>query len=343
MSTKPHLASLNDADAIMAFIHRYWSTNHVLAVNRELFDWQYRNDEEGCYNFLLARDSDREIAGILGFIPISRYAPELADEDTVWLTTWKVRPELASGLGALLLWAMPRIRPSKWIGTVGLNSAVPPIYAALGYSTGRLDRFFLLNRQLKEYQLAEVPNEWRQSHELSTGAKLSHVLERDLVHMASTIESTSTSYGPRKTCSYISARYCRHPYYEYDVWLLDDHSGRALLVTRVCKHNERNALRIVDYIGLPSVLRSAGTALHELLLAYDAEYLDFYSSNLTEELLAAGLHDVAQAQGTILPGYFEPFERRNVDILYAFKGAKCMSLLCKGDADQDRPNDLGQA
>ena len=42
--------------------------------------------------------------GILGFILASRYDPSLASGDeTLWLTTWKVRPDFAHGLGLVLL------------------------------------------------------------------------------------------------------------------------------------------------------------------------------------------------------------------------------------------------
>ena len=43
----------------------------------------------------------------------------------------------------------------------------------------------------------------------------------------------------------------------------------------------------------------------------------------------------------IVPNYFEPFENKNNELLFAYKNIKNLKskfIICKGDGDQDRPN-----
>ena len=100
MAVELDLCTLDDRAELMRFIRDYWSANHVLAHSEALMDWQHRDEAHKRYNFIAARDGEKGIVGILGFILASRYDPALAgDADTLWLTTWKVRPEFAHGLG----------------------------------------------------------------------------------------------------------------------------------------------------------------------------------------------------------------------------------------------------
>jgi len=135
-------------------------------------------------------------------------------------------------------------------------------------------------------------------------------------------------------------RYLHHPFYRYRAWLATGGSASAVFITRNCTHDGAVALRIVDFLGAPRVLAKAGAAFQRLLAEYAAEYLDFYCCGLSEELAAAGLRDLQGDAGLILPAYFEPFVARNVDLHYALKGPGGRLIICKGDADQDRPNML---
>ena len=58
--------------------------------------------------------------------------------------------------------------------------------------------------------------------------------------------------------------------------------------------------------------------------------------NLLEE---AGLTNRKNEEGLIIPNYFEPFVKENVDITYAYKADDHHPpiRLFKGDGDQDRP------
>jgi hypothetical protein len=96
----------------------------------------------------------------------------------------------------------------------------------------------------------------------------------------------------------------------------------------------------VDFLGTGAALRRSGTAFQEVLRGSGAEYLDFFCSGLQAELAAAGFLTLPPAKDSriVLPGYFEPFERSNVELAFSLRGPGDLRIVCKGDADQDRPN-----
>ena len=339
MATRVRVCGYEEAESLMEFIRRYWSPNHVLGGSRALLDWQHRDADRG-FNFVLAHAGD-EIVGILGFIPSSRYDKSLASSaETVWLTTWKVRNDVAPGLGFALLRALDAIHPSTWIGTVGLNPATQEIYRTLGYDTGTLARHYLLNPELEQFRLAVVPSGLRRPV-ISTGeTQFTPLTADEFLGITAPLGLDACEQVSRKTPLYLLNRYLYHPFYRYRAWLGRNGRHAAVLITRECIHAGATALRVVDFLGSPEVLAGAGGAFRQMLVASGAEYLDFYCSGLGDELAAAGLRVVGSDENLILASHFEPFELRNVDLLYAIKGPVGRLVICKGDADQDRPNQL---
>ena len=87
--------------------------------------------------------------------------------------------------------------------------------------------------------------------------------------------------------------------------------------------------------------------VHDLLIFLlkenKAEYVDFYSYGLSVDLIQkAGFINRKKIKSLIIPGYFEPYEKKNVDIRFGYKISqsqrKIPVRLFKGDGDVDRPN-----
>ena len=345
MTITVDLCTLDDCRGLTDFIRDYWSATHVLARSRALMDWQHRDDGNKRYNFIAARDSDKGIVGILGFILASRYDPALADDaETLWLTTWKVRPDFAHGLGLVLLRKLDSILAPKWIGTVGLNFATRGIYQALGYRVGMLSRHYMLNESIADYRLPAIPAEFRKPANLSSGAKILELDRSNFWTSTDGFDLETDDQVPRKTRAYIHGRYLVHPFYAYRAMLIVNGRHAALAVLRECKHQGASALRIVDYLGAPEALSGSGQAFHRILTKTGADYIDFFCTGLETELASAGFSQLptGDASGLILPGYFEPFERSNVELAFSLRGPEGRRIVCKGDADQDRPNLLAR-
>jgi hypothetical protein len=97
----------------------------------------------------------------------------------------------------------------------------------------------------------------------------------------------------------------------------------------------------VDFIGPNETFPLLHNFVLDLLKTYNAEYLDLYSYGIPSLLLQkAGFINRQKIKGLIIPNYFEPFERKNVDLIFAYKSSQMHPAvrLFKADGDQDRPS-----
>ena len=121
-----------------------------------------------------------------------------------------------------------------------------------------------------------------------------------------------------------------------------DGSPRGAIASRIADHNSSRVLRIVDFIGDPSVLGYCGSAFQKLMTQQNIEYIDFWQYGILSVVLErAGFHKVDAGGKLICPNYFEPFIAKNERILCCIKGSFEKSfIVCRADGDQDRPNQL---
>ena len=68
------LANKSDIDSIMKFIDKYWKKNHIMSRNRELFEYEFLEDD-GTVNFLLA--IDRKNGLIQALLPCTHRHPRI--------------------------------------------------------------------------------------------------------------------------------------------------------------------------------------------------------------------------------------------------------------------------
>ena len=80
-----------------------------------------------------------------------------ADDNVVWLTTWKVRDDAGvAGLGIQLVAAPDQVEPHVAMGAVGLTPTTLPIYKALGYTVGELQHYVTPNATTDTFKLASI-------------------------------------------------------------------------------------------------------------------------------------------------------------------------------------------
>ncbi len=347
MAVRLEFCGLDEVDELTAFLRDHWGREHVLVTERRVLDWQHRDEARGRYDFLLARDRTG-IAGILGFIPTSRYDPTLADgHETLWLTTWRVRDDARPGLGLLRLRGLrERLRPT-WAGTVGLRPETRAIYDRLGFRTGALTRMILLDDAREDLHLttlaapppAVARTAWH-SHagvrsEPVDAASLADVTERHRILVG------AARVAPARTAAAVRSRYLEHPFHAYrvDAVPATDHHDGALLVTRTVTHAGATAVRVVDLVGDPAAAAATGPMLRGLLEGAGAEWVDvLVTPQVVAPFRAAGLVPVDEIPGLVPAAYFEPFALRDRTVLWALDGPGDRLHLVRGDADQDRPN-----
>ena len=334
------LATVQDIDAIMTFIKEEWSASHILANDREFFQWQYGNEQFGdtdTINVLLMLDKKGEIAGINGFIS---YAPEDGDRYVSSAIT-QVKPDLEIPLcGVELIKRFKQMVPANAYYSSGTNpkTMIPIGKRVFHYTTGIMQQFYMLNDQMDTYEVAHVEHEVSNSYE-HTGTVLK--LLKDISDAEGRFDfGKKEQFQGYKSKEFINKRYFKHPIYGYCVFGVEDMEPdvySALLIGREIEVGQRKVLRLVDFIGNISRLAELGSALHQLMYENQYEYIDLMAGTLPVELMSKSGFVLREPEDTnIIPTYFEPFVQENINIWYQKSDPDI--VIFKADGDQDRPN-----
>lgn len=158
---------------------------------------------------------------MLGFIPTARFDDSLEQHgNTIWQSTWLVlKSDETKGQGQAMLREVLARHAWTWTGTVGLSPGTRKIYEALGYRTGVLGRYYLLNPAIREFTLAEVPPGQPHLEACGNGTVLTRLDPDSFMAATEGLGLDSSDQVPRKTRRLIYNRYVLHPFYRYDVFL----------------------------------------------------------------------------------------------------------------------------
>ena len=147
---------------------------------------------------------------------------------------------------------------------------------------------------------------------------------------------------PTKSDEYVVNRYIKHPIYKYYVYaLLRNEIIEALCILRPIYINGTTVIRFVDYIGENNSFPKIAYYLNEIILQHNAEYIDIYSYGIPLKVLSqSGFMNRYDYDDLIVPDYFEPFERSNNNVSFAYKNINNENpiRLFKSDGDTDRPS-----
>ena len=257
---------------------------------------------------------------------------------------WKVRDDVNTAvLGIHLLNYLISFLKPRSICTVGINNIMIPFWEKIGYTVGELNHYYIVNRNIEKFQLlGDFDGVYNNDHSSRKLNKLVKIKKSNLQSLSSKFGNLfSDKQIPSKSFNYFFNRYLCHPIYEYKVYALASQDElQGLIVFRVASHNSNYALRVVDYYGDSKGLVGVYEELQGLLDVYNAEYIDFYNIGIEEKnLFLGGFIKRDLNNQVIIPNYFEPFEKKNIEIKYAFKcDERDKYYICKGDGDQDRPN-----
>lgn len=333
------LANSSDTDNIMQFINNYWRNGHIMSCDKELFKYEYADGDN--LNFVLAIDKNTNlIEGIFGFLNCSNTKD--VNKKDIWGSLWKVNDshENIPFLGIELAKRVHALTGCRMhIGNgANPNTTIPLRRMFFGDKTVKMKQYYLLNPAVDDYKIALIKDK-------SSPAPVSAQNETTLREFHSIDEVKnyfdieSMDAIPYKDNWYVNKRYFCHPYYKYKVYGLADITGKigALMMARALECNGGKVFRIVDYIGNHKLFAGLSKEFEKLIKDNDFEYIDFYVYGFDEDsILNAGFKLRTDDDPNIIPNYFEPFLRENVDIWahYKFDG----TLFFKADGDQDRPN-----
>jgi hypothetical protein len=332
-----------EVPALCQYLRRYWASDHVLAIDRALLDWQHFDPSRERYNYVLAwRDGDALPAGVLGFIPTARYDAGLADQNTLWLALWSVREDVrVGGLGIRLLNFALRAQPHEAFGTIGISQATETLLRAYGCTAGVMNHHYMPAAHRTAFAIMKPSVAWAAPAERA-GVSLVPLAREEVVALDGRLDAKDRmTIKPTKSATYFANRYFDHPSFDYTVWALHRCAKViGLMASRLAHANGSRALRIVDYFGPQDGFVGCSDALQDWLRREDAEYADLLNFGLpAESMRRAGFLLKGPEDGAVVPDYFEPFDPRNIIKRFVFKPpAGAGFVLFKADADQDRPN-----
>jgi hypothetical protein len=344
------LADKQDVFSILEFIDKFWVKDHIFVRDPNIFLWQYQG-LDGRINIVLAEESiihhktEKNIIGMLGFIPFGKFDPDLGDEN-ILLAIWKVREDVAPpGLGLQLLKHIKsKLRPI-FIGAIGISEMVKPIYKLLGYKVGSLEHYALFNPDFfGDFKVASNVPEYAFNKLQETG-NISFVefTYNEDCKLLKDIDSLAKSNALKKSWVYIKNRYINHPWHAYSLRAVFEHGSLiSIVIWREVETNNTKILRIVDIIGQTEWLSYSYKSFICELSKSTTEYIDIYEHGVNgKNLLSAGFIKASEDNGLIIPNYFSPFIMANIEISFAYTASENFNgkaLLYRADSDQDRPN-----
>jgi hypothetical protein len=338
-----HFCNIDEIDKVVDFIDKHWKKGHILVQSRELLNWQHFNSERNEYNFVVAVDKDSgEIHGILGFISTRNFDKQI-NNIQVWPAIWKVCDDIGTtGLGLALYNYLQCNLCIETITNLGINPSTENIYKNLGFETGVLKQWYILNNEISNFCLItnDLDQDHKPNHSSSYGYALELCAQNDFLDFSASVALEFPHY---KSPRYYIKRFFEHPLYQYSAYSVVVRGfAKAVIFTRICQANGNKAVRIVDYLGEHAAISGCYDCFQQLLRRESAEYVDFINIGFSEKyLIDAGFRDRNDSK-IIIPDYYEPFCQKNVDIHYVFKtiNNEVSCLIFKGDSDQDRPSSL---
>ena len=330
---------LSEIDRFKQFIELHWRSGHILSWCDPLIRFQYEVPNEDRLTIAVAENSlTGEIDGVYGYISSDKYDSSPAVLKTLWGAVWKVRddidnPDLGK-VGMGLLKFILRNEPAEVFASLGISGIHKGIALKLNYEVGEMNHWYIANPSVTEFKVAVWP------HVMYEAKKGCSYLRPVILSSCVNIENPS---NPQKSIEYFINRYAQHPYYDYRFigWFAES-SLIGLFVIRKVHLGFASVLRIVDFIGDASKADTLEFCFQDMLREEGAEYVDCRNYGIDDDaFLKWGFVKAVPGSETVIPEYFEPFERRYVKLEYAYISPGPL-VVFKADGDQDRPNILPQ-
>lgn len=328
------IANRNDIQVIMQFIDVYWKKDHIMAKNRELFEYEFLEDD-GTVNFVLAIDKQSgNIEGVIGFLKASHDSANL----DVWSSIWKVREGNMGMLGVEIYSRYVQLSGCRYDLGVGYNlkTAIPLAKVILKRRTAKMKHYYMLAER-DEFKIARIQKKISKK-DIERNYNVIRLNSIEEVRERFDYEQYKNNV-PYKDLWYINHRFFDYPIHKYEVYGIENenHVVNTLFVLRKQLFNNRVAVRLVDCIGDYSLLCGTNEFFKTLLKNSDYEYVDFYCLGVLEDSIEkAGFELLTEDGVNIIPNYFNPFVQENTDIWISSSADN--AVFTKADADQDRPN-----
>jgi len=323
-----------NVNLIQKFLSKNWKKNHILGKNYKVFNWLHYNPSEKKYNFLFFKEK-KKILGFLGIIKNSKFSNKIKKNDSIWLTTWvSKKKELGIGI-RLLMHSIQNYNYSK-IGTVGCNEKVKKIYEHLGFFTGELSQYYIVNEKIKIHKIGKFKKK-NYKGSFKDSSNLNIVKNVNFRKFKSNYRKYVQLLG--KDEGYFKNKYLKNPFYKYLVFEFTQ-KNRILgyYFARECYYKNNKCLRIVDFFGDIKKIFDCSQSFKKIIEINNYEFVDLllYGNSRNKKYFLKNKFE----KNIIIPNYFEPFLKKNITLNFAIlnKNKSKKFYLFKGDCDQERPS-----
>jgi hypothetical protein len=343
-SIKTHnfrVATSKDLNKIMEFIRKYWEPNkHILGVDKKYFKYEF--EDKNKINFFVAENNrTKKIDVIHGFIPYSKVKKKVH----ICGSISRVNPNCQTPfLGIITMNKMfEYLKPKSYCG-IGTNpiTMAPLVKKFFKRYVGIMDHYYYLNPNKQKFKVAFIKKQKKKLEvskiRLNKNFYFKKVSEFNFIkkHLKN---MPINDLVPRKDNDYFKKKYFLNPYFKYDVYIFSKDkkfNNPLILVCRIQKKFNEKILRIIDIIGNFKDLKFLKIWIPEIILNKNYEYIDLLCSGFRKSIIEnLGFVKICDNDDNIIPNYFEPFVRKNVQVWYEKSNKEL--ILFKGDADADRP------
>ena len=319
------------------FLQNYWRKNHIFVKNKNFLIWQHK---KGSFLTYAIAKLQNKIVGIQGYIPQSHYDPRLPNGE-IFLGLCRTLENISPSIGLSLFRFIQKNLSKKFIGTSGeWTTSIVNYNKWLGFSIGYMNHYFVTSPYLKKYKIINFKRKLITSIKCND-CKFFEIDEKFLKKKK--LYNLFKYQYPKKSSIFIINRYLKHPIYKYNVFLLKKYSEPlAIVIIRKVKIGKASAIRIVDFIGKQNEFSNIGNLIIYLFKKHKSEFIDIYSYGINVKYMEkVGFIDRRKINNLIVPDYYEPFIRKNVNLMYGYMckyKKKNKIRILKGDGDRDRPN-----
>ena len=333
------------------FIAVTHGSSHVLR-NIDLFSWYFcRNPQSNLATILNAWDGEKLIA-ILGYIPTKFLFNDRVILG-VWMAHWVALSEYRSGVGALLMRKITEIFPL--VAGQGASQMNEGIVKKMGFtfveeipkvvfifSPHKIMRFGKFERSLSCGSNSKYNN-------VSPVRKIDCLSE--LLYLPNWALYPALRYGTLRDCEYISNRYLKYPFFEYEIFIIGAQERPSLLVCRIINASDGIKVgRVLEFITPEDdfgLHQARELILHTVnfMEASGCDYIDFYCTSKLYIKIFQQCGFVIDGLGS-LPSLLDPIDTsrkyQNFELKISkelhLDGAVNEFIVMRGDGDQDRPN-----
>lgn len=328
---------VNELYKLSKFIKENYKDNHIFCRDKKFLRWEHVNKKKLSFIYLKIKN---EVVAILGYKSPLNHDQKLSNNViflTLALTSKKAPP------GSLKLLFENLKKKKKLIITMGFNHKTLMYQKLLGFKIFKLNHCYLKSKNIQNFKIIKVDKNNKKNFvkQIKKNIEIHNVSSvKEIINLKKNKEIWN-NFKPMKSSQYLISRYMDHPIYNYNLSLIiKDKKKIAIVVSREINFKKRKIIKIVDYFGSNYSLKYLSNFSEKMFLDNSLELIEFYNYGIDIKILKRIGFNTITNKKEIIPRYFEPFVKKNIEVLGGilnFGKFKNIRIFV-GDGDQDRPS-----